>query len=475
MDSRMTDEELCSLGVSELLHLYRTGALSPVEVVSAHLQRIKRLNPSLNAFISVQADDAMAAAVKSEELFRTGDTHRALEGVPISVKDMIRVQHTRTTAASRVLMDAPPDAVDAAVVKKLRSAGAIILGKTNLHEFASGAPDPLGPFGVVHNPRRLDRTAGMSSSGSGAAVAAGMGILSVGTDTGGSVRIPAHFCGVVGFKPTTGSIDMTGVIPLSASLDCVGLLGRSVADIESTWRVCISERFSPSREEEPAQTKSWRIAVLRDPMLDRLAPEVAAAYQRSLTTLRMICGDVQELFVDGLEEMADITLDITQAEAAAHHERFAASDDRYGAGFLQNRLIPGREMKAIQYLDARRRQAEFQRHWMERFSGLDAVILPTCPLTAPLQSESIVKLQGQHIDYRRICGCFTRLFNCLGWPAISIPNGIDSNGLPSSIQIAAPAGGDRTIMLLGKLFEEAHGAAASLGISPQMLGDASDG
>ena len=231
-------DDLCSLGVFELARLYRENKVSPVEAVEAHLQRCDRLNPVLNAFLAILRDSAMEAARAAESLFRAGVDLGPLQGVPVSVKDIIRVRGTRTTAASKVLLEEGLDRDDAVVVRRLRAAGAILIGKTNLHEFATGDPDPAGPFGLVQNPRLVGCHPGSSSSGAGAAAAAGLGVIAVGTDTGGSVRIPAYLCGVAGLKPTTGRIDLGGIIPLSWTLDTVGPLARRVRDVGAAWAVC---------------------------------------------------------------------------------------------------------------------------------------------------------------------------------------------------------------------------------------------
>ncbi len=230
-------DEFCKLGVFELAQLYRRGEVSPVEVVSAHLGRCERLNPILNAFIVILHDSASQAAKSAEALFRAGVDLGPLQGVPVSIKDLIRLRGTRTTAGSRVLLHDPEDESDAAVVQRLRAGGAIIIGKTNLYEFASGDPDPTGPFGLVQNPRRIGYQSGGSSSGAGAAVAAGLGVIALGTDTGGSIRIPAQMCGVTGMRPTTDRISMEGIIPLSPTLDTVGTLARGVGYVEAALGV----------------------------------------------------------------------------------------------------------------------------------------------------------------------------------------------------------------------------------------------
>jgi aspartyl-tRNA(Asn)/glutamyl-tRNA(Gln) amidotransferase subunit A len=191
----------------------------------------------LNAFLLILRESAIKASQAMENLFQAGVDLGPLQGVPVSVKDIIRLRGTITTGASRVLLQAQPDQRDAGIVRLLPQAGGIIIGKTNLHEFATGDPDPAGPFGLVQNSRSVGYHPGSSSSGAGAAVAAGLGVIALGTDTGGSVRIPVCLCGVAGLKPTTGSVDLAGIIPLSRTLDTVGPLGRCVSDIAAVWAV----------------------------------------------------------------------------------------------------------------------------------------------------------------------------------------------------------------------------------------------
>ena len=257
------NSELCAMGVCDLARLYRERQLSPAEVVRATIDRIERLNPELNAYIAVLSDSAMAAARAAEAQLAAGIDLGPLHGVPVSVKDIIGVKGTRTTAASRVLIDAPLDAEDATVVRRLRAAGAIVVGKVNLHEFAFGDPDPDGPFGNVQNPRKVGHQSGGSSSGSGAATAGGLGVVSLGTDTGGSIRHPASACGVVGLKPTYGLVPVHGVVPLSAHLDHVGPLGRSVADVAAGLAAIAGpDPQDPYSVEAPGSTTS-RLSVAR--------------------------------------------------------------------------------------------------------------------------------------------------------------------------------------------------------------------
>ena len=230
-DVNPPEGSICSLGVTELGVRYRSRDLSPVEVTKATLDRIDAINPLINAFISVNHELALSAAKIAEFQFKSGVDLGSLQGIPISLKDNIHARGTITTAASRVLMNAKPDKTDATVVRRLRAGGAVLLGKNNLHEFAFGDPDADSPFGVVQNPRKLGHQTGGSSSGSAAAVAAGLGVLSLGTDTAGSLRGPASLCGVASIKATRGLVPNQGVIPDSPEFDHVGPLGRSVLDV----------------------------------------------------------------------------------------------------------------------------------------------------------------------------------------------------------------------------------------------------
>ncbi len=466
----MAVDELCSLSVFDLAPSYRRGELSPVEVVQAHLNRCERWNPVLNAYLVLMRDSAMEAARAAEALFRAGIDLGLLQGVPVSVKDLIRVQGTRTTAGSRVLLEAPVDQSDAWVVRKLRAAGSIIMGKTNLHEFAIGDPDPKGPFGLVQNPRRIGWHPGSSSSGAGAAVAAGLGVVGIGTDTGGSVRIPASLCGVVGLKPTTGSISLEGIIPLSWTLDSVGPLARRVKDITVALAAL---RNSGGMETEGdfldllnQTVRGSRVGVPRGEFYEKVQPAVRDAFEGTLRTLRDLGCQLIDFEPPGLAEMVELTLVIMQAEGSAYHQRYCQYDHLYGDNFRE-RIFPGREVKALTYLKARQRQLEFQQEWLDLSRGFEVLVTPSGPAVAPPHGVSTVEIQGSLIPFREALSRFTRPFNFLGWPALSLPNGINDEGLPTGLQIAGPPDSERRLLLLGHHLEQALGIVDKLGIEPK--------
>jgi len=470
-------DELCHLGVLELARLYRRKEISPVEVVSDHLQRCVRLNPVLNAFLLILRESALQAGKAMENLFQAGIDLGPLQGVPVSVKDIIRLRGTVTTAASRVLLQEPPDQRDAGVVRLLRQAGAIIIGKTNLHEFATGDPDPAGPFGLVQNPRCIGCHPGSSSSGAGAAVAAGLGVIALGTDTGGSVRIPAYLCGVAGLKPTTGRINMEGIIPLSCTLDTVGPLGRRVSDIAAVWTVygenrhnkvgVVDQMGAPDSHHLDQTVTGWRVGVPGGEYFGLLQPQVSTAFQYTLKLLKELGCQMIDFNPQGVEETPDLCTHIMQAEGSTHHERYRERENLYGSGFRE-RILPGRELKAVTYLIARQRQVELQEKWLKLAREFDVLVAPSGPALAPLHGQSSIEIGGTSFPFRSALGRLTRPFNVLGWPALTLPNGISDEGLPTGVQIAGPPDSEERLLILGHQLERALGLVDKLGIEPRL-------
>jgi len=470
--------EICDLSVFDLARSYRRNELSPVEVVSAHLERCKRLNPALNAYLTLLHDSAIQTARAIEALFRTGIDLGPLQGVPVSVKDLMRLQGTRTTAGSRVLLEAPMDQSDALVVRRLRLAGSVIIGKTNLHEFAIGDPDPEGPFGLVQNPRRVGYHPGSSSSGAAAGVAAGLGVIGIGTDTGGSVRIPAYLCGIAGLKPTTGRIPLDGIVPLSKSLDTVGPLARTVSDVAMAFLVCMGQSLTNgcpingSGEYHLNQldqtVKNWRIGVPRGGFFEKVQPAVAAAFEGTLQLLRELKCHLIDFDPPGIEGMPELTYFIIQAEGATYHETFRDKEELYGPSFKEH-IFPGREMKATTYVTARWQQFELQQKWQELVDQFDLAVVPSGPAVAPKHGTKTIEVDGQNFPFRALLGRFARPFNLLGWPALSVPNGTNSQGLPTGVQLVGPPDSEWRLFILGHQIEKNLGLVAKLGIEPRFL------
>jgi aspartyl-tRNA(Asn)/glutamyl-tRNA(Gln) amidotransferase subunit A len=476
MEVSLLADDLCTLGVFELARLYREKQVSPVEVVEAHLRRCDRVNSVLNAFLVILRDSAMEAARAAEALFHAGVDLGPLQGVPVSVKDIIRVRGTRTTAASKVLLEEDLDQDDAVVVRRLRAAGAILIGKTNLHEFATGDPDPAGPFGLVQNPRLVGYHPGSSSSGAGAAAAAGLGVIAIGTDTGGSVRIPAYLCGVSGLKPTTGRIDLEGIIPLSWTLDTVGPLARRVRDVGAAWAICAERPIGKMeftdhgaakfQENLDRPVRGWRLGIPTGVYFRLLQSAVSAAFEGTLRTLEDLGCQLMDFDPPGVEEMPGLTMTITQAEGSAYHERYRHRDHLYHSSF-RDRVFPGREMKAMDYLAARRRQLDLQQGWEKATYGFDALVMPSGPALAPVHGADKLEIQGQSFPIRPLLSRFTRPASLLGWPALTLPNGMSKEGLPTGVQLVGPPDSEERLLILGHRLEEALGWVTKFQIEPR--------
>jgi len=386
------------------------------------------------------------------------------------------VKGTRTTGGSKVLLQEPPDQSDAFIVHRLRTAGAIIIGKTNLHEFASGDPDPAGPFGLVQNPRRVGYHPGSSSSGAGAATASGLGVIGIGTDTGGSARVPAYLCGVTGLKPTFGKISLEGIIPLSPTLDTVGMLARRVSDVAVALTVCtqpcpskgkaISDSAADILNQLEKTVRNWRIGIPIGKFVQKVQPAVAAAFENTFQLLRDMGCQLIEFDPLGIEVMPELTTSITHPEAALYHERYRSQEHLYGAHFYE-RLLNGRGMKTMTYIAALQQQLELKEKWLEMANLFDVLVVPSGPAVAPPHGATTIEINGEHFPFRDITSRFTRPFNLLGWPALSVPNGVNSEGLPTGIQIAGPPESEARLLILGHHLEQSLGLTTLLGIEPK--------
>lgn len=475
MTTTHTDRQsdLCSLGVADLARAYRDGSLSPVEVTRATLDRIAATQPVLNAFITVLAESALDAALAAEKLFVAGVDLGPLQGVPVSVKDIVNVRGTRTTAGSPQLLDAPLDEEDAPVAARLRKAGAILVGKTSLHEFAAGFPDKDGPFGWVQNPRRVGYQSGSSSSGAGAAAAAGLGVIAIGTDTGGSIRIPAILCGVAGLKATYGRVPTRGVVPLSWYLDHIGPLARTVADAAYCLQAIAGydplDRYSAAVPVDDyvsaigRDVRGLRVGIPTDGFFQDVDPVVGATYRQALDALGDIGLTTREISLDRVEETPKISQVLIQVDGSAYHEQFRGREDRYGQNFKEF-VLPGRDIGGIEYVQARRSMEEITRDWQRLFESVDIIATPSCPIVAPPHGATEVELNGAKRNIRMQLSRFTRPFNVSGFPALVIPTGVNPDGLPTSIQLVAAPFAEARLLAVGHALEEALGVTRRLGI-----------
>lgn len=463
----MTDSDVAFTSIEEIGKLFRKGKLSPVEVTKLMLARIERLNPKLNAYLTVSGELALAQAKKAEaELFapRGRKAYRdrgSLHGIPISLKDNIYTKDIRTTAGSKILKDFVPQR-DAVVVSQLKEAGAIILGKTNLHEFAYGVTTNNPHFGPTRNPWGVDRIPGGSSGGSAAAVAVGLCYGSIGTDTGGSIRIPAALCGIAGLKPTFGRVSVADVVPLSPRLDCVGPLARSAADAALLLDPIFvrGEREaslrSATRSKSPS-LRGLRIGVPKDFFLKIVCVEVEYAFENALRELRKLGATLKEVSIPLLQETEDAGNQIAWAEATHYHQHagwFPARAADYGED-VRTRLEIGAKVAATAYLKALAQREAFigAFHSAMADAKLDALVAPTTPIPAPAIGEETTAVCGTNHPTRALLLRNNRPANLGGLPAISFPCGLTPDGLPVGLQLIGCVTDEALLLCIGHALE----------------------
>jgi aspartyl-tRNA(Asn)/glutamyl-tRNA(Gln) amidotransferase subunit A len=436
------------LSVSEALHLMQEGKLSAHALANACLDQIKKLNPKLNAFITV-------LDVNVGEAQKTSPT-KPLGGIPVAIKDLFETQGIRTTAGSKFFEDYIP-AEDSVVVRKLMDAGAIIMGKTNTHEIALGVTTVNPHFGACHNPWDQNRIPGGSSGGSAVAVASGMALAALGTDTGGSIRIPASLCGVTGLKPTFGRVSVRGVFPLSWNLDHVGPLTRSVTDAALILQVIAGhDPDDPYSINQPVDDylatiengiKGQRVALAIGNYLAEADTEVLDAVNQAAHEFEKLGAKVEKVDMSFLQTAALANSLMTPADGAAYHfQRLSEHPDWFGADVRQ-RLETGLNVTSTEYIMARRTQTEVKHRLGRFFEQYDLLLLPSTPIAAPF-------IEGNDaIEQARRLTRFTSPFNLTGLPALSIPCGFTKSGLPIGLQIVSRAWNEAAVLQAGRAYE----------------------
>jgi aspartyl-tRNA(Asn)/glutamyl-tRNA(Gln) amidotransferase subunit A len=428
----------------------RRGELTSEGFTEECLERIASANPALNAFTQVMAEEARQQARRADRELAAGRVRGPLHGVPISIKDLIDVRGTPTSAASRV-REGHLAAHDAAVVAHLRSAGAVFVGKTNLHEFALGTTNEDSAFGPARNPHDIARSPGGSSGGSAVSVAAGMALATIGTDTGGSIRIPAAACGTVGLKPTYGEVSTEGVVPLSRLLDHVGPLTRCVDDAATLYHTMLGTPFDTSSARPPVST--LRIGVPRRYFCELLDDEVRARFEEAADRLRAAGAWLEDIDIRHANEIAAIYLHIVLPDAAAYHARSLDSvPDRYTEP-VRLRLELGRYILAEDYARALAGREILCREVDAVLAGRDALMMPTLPIPAPLLGVNSVQIAGSAQPVRNVMLRLTQLFNLTGHPALAIPAGPTSAGLPCSIQLVGARMRTEALLAVGAACE----------------------
>jgi aspartyl-tRNA(Asn)/glutamyl-tRNA(Gln) amidotransferase subunit A len=445
----MTDSELKTLTLSQAARLIRRKKISPVELTRAVLERIDRVNDRMRVFITIAPDSAMQAAKAAERGLKTKHKPSPVYGVPVSVKDLFDVKGIATTAGSRVFAGRFP-AEDSTVVKKLKRAGTVLIGKTNMHEFAFGVTTTNPHYGAARNPWDDDRIAGGSSGGSASAVAMSLGFGSVGSDTGGSIRIPASICGIVGFKPTRGLISLSGAVPLSASLDHAGPMARTVEDTALLLGV-IAGIATPKFT---GNLKRIRVGVPRAHFFEKVAPEVDAAVRAGLRQLEDLGARLVEVDMPTAPKQGQIFRDIVSAEAFAFHEEYLKTQSEYYGPDVRERLEYGSRVLFADYARAQRERDVIKRECDAIFAAVDVMVTPTVPITAPVIGETNVQWGPESEALGSTLTRLTRPFNLAGLPALSIPCGF-SAGLPIGLQIAGRAFDESTVLRVAHSYEQA--------------------
>jgi aspartyl-tRNA(Asn)/glutamyl-tRNA(Gln) amidotransferase subunit A len=448
-------DNLHTLTISHALELLQEKKISARDLVEACSRQIEQLNPQLNAFITViNPQDALHAQSPASH----NRSANALRGIPIAVKDLFDTAGVRTTAGSRFFAGHVPTQ-DAFVVEQLKQAGAIVMGKTNTHEIALGVTGNNPHYGTARNPWDTTRIPGGSSSGSAIAVTTGMALGALGTDTGGSIRIPASLCGVVGFKPTFGRVSLRGVFPLSWNLDHVGPLTKSVRDAALLLQV-----ISVYDSSDPASIKMLtgdylmhlldpvegrKIALAVGKFIEAADPEVLESVRQTVKVFEVLGCKVEEVDVNWLREAALANKIMTQADGAAvHRDRLRENPEMFGED-IRRRLEEGANTSSTDYILARRTQAEVKKRFEQFFEMYDFLVTPATPIAAPtVEGHDAVEQAGRLTR-------FTAPFNLTGLPALSLPCGFTKAGLPVGLQIVSRAWGEAKVLNLGYAFEQA--------------------
>ena len=458
------DNDLTSQSVAELGGRLRAKEISPVEVATAFIERADSLEPRVGAFVTRMADEALASARAAEAEIAAGVYRGPLHGIPVGVKDIYWTKGVRTTSGSAVYADFVPDR-DSTAVSRLREAGAYPIGKTGTCEFAFDPTGRNSHFGMPNNPWRLDRIPGGSSAGSGAAVAAGFAPLALGTDTGGSVRIPAALCGLTGMKPTYGLISRFGVTPLSWTLDTPGPMARSALDAALALNVLAGYDSLDSASVDATAVdyahgidggvKGLRIGVPREYVWDVMDAEVEAAFRKAMTDFEELGASVREISIPELAWAPPIAAAVTSVEAAALYGGLARRQGDRLDQATRRRIESGMFVPGEAYVHALRARKLFERRMAAAFDDVDVIATPTVPMPAPRQGLDTVEIGGRTAPVRESLLRDTRIFNICRYPAVAVPCGFSTDLLPLSLQIAAPAFQDARVLRAAHAYQTA--------------------
>jgi aspartyl-tRNA(Asn)/glutamyl-tRNA(Gln) amidotransferase subunit A len=455
--------ELTSLTIHKAARLLKQKDISPVELTQAHLERIQLMDKHLNSYLTVTPELALQRARQAEAEILQGNYLGTLHGIPLALKDLYETQGICTTAGSTFFTDYIPEA-DAAAVQRLKEAGAVLLGKVNMHEIALGVTNENPHYGDCCNPWDVKRISGGSSGGSAAALATGLCMGALGSDTGGSIRIPSALCGVVGLKPTYGRVSLRGVIPLSWNLDHAGPMGRCVDDVaillqaiagydpQDAWSIDMPVEDYLSKQ--VSSLGGWRIAMAGDDYFtdhEIVEKEILQAIEDAAKVFEKLGAQVEQVPFQNALEAAMANGLMTPADAAAfHHQRLSENPQGFGADVLK-RLQTGAAYTSTEYSLARRMQTILRCKFQEFFNEYDLLLTPTTPITAPLRGSA------DAVDRARLLTRFTAPFNLTGLPALSVPCGWSREKMPIGLQIVGKPWAEKKVLLAGALYEKGRG------------------
>ena len=455
---RLAVDALTSASLADTSRRLADRKISPVELAGHYFERIATVDRGLNSFITPTPDVAMRDARAAEDALRRGDQRGSLLGIPVALKDLVDTRGIRTTAGSCFFADRVPDE-DAAVVERLRAAGAVLVGKLNMHEWALGVTNDNPHFGPCRNPWARERITGGSSGGSGAALAAGLCVGSLGSDTGGSIRIPSALCGVVGLKPTFGRVSVRGVVPLSWNLDHVGPMARRVADVAMLLQAIAGfDPRDPFSVDAPVDdyvsglsegVAGWRVWLASGECLEDADAEVLRAVRQAGQVFQELGAHVREVDLPHLAEAGRANGVMTTADASTFHgERMRAHPEGFGPDVL-SRLQRGSSYTVGEYVEARRLQTVLRREFGSWFQECEVILLPTTPIPAPVR-EGL-----DAVEAARVLTRFTAPFNLTGLPAISVPGGFTADRLPIGLQVVGPAWSEARVLRAAAAYERA--------------------
>ena len=458
----MTDVNLCYASVRALSELVSKKQVSPVEIIEAHLQRISETEPVLNSFITLLAYEAQEAARRAEAMINRGNHLGPLHGIPVGLKDLFNTGGVKTTSGSRIFDNYVP-IEDCTVASKFRAAGAILIGKLNMHQFAYGPTGENPDYGHMHNPWDPEKIAGGSSGGSGSAAASGQCTITMGSDTGGSVRIPSSFCGIVGLKPTYGLVSRNGLTPLSWCLDHPGPMVRTVEDAALTMNVISG--FDPkdvasARVNIPDYTENLnksiqglRVGIVKEFFDAPLDAEVESIVRKAISHIESMGAEIHEVSMSMFEQSQAISGTILMCEAAAYHRELLKDHAEELYAPVRLRLESGLLITAADYLKAQQARALFNTSVNALYQTVDVLVGPSQPITAPTLLAQSVEINGTRVGTTAAVTQYSRPYNITGTPAITVPCGFSASGMPVGLQIAGKAFDESTVLQVAHAYE----------------------